>query len=47
MAIRVALEHRTTYTYDKMINVGPQVAPAALCAYAHADRQLFAAGFAW
>ncbi|MCR9199508.1 MAG: transglutaminase family protein [Planctomycetaceae bacterium] len=34
MTIRVALNHRTTYTYDRLINLGPQIArlrPAPHC----------------
>ena len=45
MAIRVALQHRTTYDFDRLVNVvaarGPAAAGAAL---PHADPRLFAEG---
>ena len=44
MSIRVALNHRTTYHYDRPIEISPHVVTASTgTALPHADSKLFAA----
>jgi hypothetical protein len=45
VSIHVALNHVTHYTYDRLVNLGPQVdPPASLSAFADADPFVFAEG---
>jgi hypothetical protein len=46
MALHVALHHRTTDRYDRLITLGPQIdSPAPGAAHADADPRLLAQGF--